>query len=111
LGRGRRRRRIHMGLLVGKPERKRSLGMSRRLWVDNIKVDLVEIGWGGMDWIVLNQDRDHWRTLVNTGVNVHVPENVGKFLSGCTSGGLSRRVQFHGVRYFSLPYLLHVMPI
>jgi hypothetical protein len=60
-------------LLVGKPERKRSLGMPRRLWVDNIKMDLREIGWGGVVWIVLGQDMDHWRTLVNTVVNVQVP--------------------------------------
>jgi hypothetical protein len=43
---------------VGKPERKRPLGRPRRRWVDNIKMDLREIGWGGMDWINLDQDRD-----------------------------------------------------
>jgi hypothetical protein len=50
---------------------------------------LREIGWGGMDWIDLAQDRDQWRSLVNT---------VGKFLSGCTAGGFSRRAQLHEVR-------------
>jgi hypothetical protein len=45
-------------ILVGKPEGKRPLGRSRRRWVDNIKIDLREVGWGGMDWIDLVQDRD-----------------------------------------------------
>jgi hypothetical protein len=50
-------------LLVGKPEGKRPLGRPRRRWVDNIKMDLLEIGWGGVDWIGLAQDRDEWRAL------------------------------------------------
>jgi hypothetical protein len=45
---------------------RRLLGRPRRRWVDNIKIDLREIGWDGMDWIDLAQDRDHWRDLVNT---------------------------------------------
>jgi hypothetical protein len=52
-------------LLVGKPGGKRPLGRPRRRWVDNIKMDLLEIGWGGVDWIGLTQDRDKWRALVN----------------------------------------------
>jgi hypothetical protein len=59
--------------LVGKPEGKRPLGRPRRRWVDNIKVDLNGIGWDGMDWIELAQDRDQWRVLVNTGINLRVP--------------------------------------
>jgi hypothetical protein len=51
---------------MGKPEGKRPLGRARRRWVNNIKMDLREIGWGGMDWIDLAQDRDQWRALVNT---------------------------------------------
>jgi hypothetical protein len=51
-------------ILVGNPEGKRPLGRSRRRWVDNIKMDLREIGWDGMDWIDLAQDRDQWRALV-----------------------------------------------
>jgi hypothetical protein len=47
-------------LLVGKPEGKRPLGIPRRRWVDNIKMDLIEIGWGGVDWIGLAQDRNKW---------------------------------------------------
>jgi hypothetical protein len=46
--------------LVGKPDEERSLGKPRRRWVDNIKMDLREIGWNGMDWIDLAQDRDQW---------------------------------------------------
>jgi hypothetical protein len=51
---------------MGKPEGKRPLGRPRRRWVDNVKMDLMEIGWGGMDWIDLAQDRDQWRALVST---------------------------------------------
>jgi hypothetical protein len=60
-------------ILVGKPERKRPLGRPRRMCVDNIKMDLREIGWDGMDWIDLAQDRDYWRALVNTVMNLRVP--------------------------------------
>jgi hypothetical protein len=52
-------------ILVGKPEGKSPLGRSRRTWEDNIKMDLREIGWGGLDWIDLAQDRDQWRAVVN----------------------------------------------
>jgi hypothetical protein len=48
---------------VGKPEGKRPIGRPRRRWVDNFKMDLLEIGWGGVDWIGLAQDRDKWRAL------------------------------------------------
>jgi hypothetical protein len=57
-------------ILVGKPEGKRTLGRPRRAWVDNIKMDLGEIGW---DWIELAQNRDQWRALVNTVMNLRVP--------------------------------------
>jgi hypothetical protein len=53
-------------MLVGKPEGKRPLGRLRRRWVDNMKINLREIRWDGMDWIDLAQDRDQWMTLVNT---------------------------------------------
>jgi hypothetical protein len=56
-------------LLVGKTV----LGRPRRRWVDNIKMDLLEIGWGGVDWIGLAQDRDKWRVLVNAVMNLRVP--------------------------------------
>jgi hypothetical protein len=59
-------------ILVGKPEGKRPLGRPRRRWVDNIK-DLRETGWDGMDWTELAQDKDQWRALVNTVMNLRVP--------------------------------------
>jgi hypothetical protein len=60
-------------ILVGKPEGKRPLARPRCRWVDNIKTALREIGWDGMDWIDLAQDRDQWRALVNTVMNLWVP--------------------------------------
>jgi hypothetical protein len=60
-------------ILGGKPEGKRPLGRRRRRWVDNIKMDLREIGCDGLDWIQLAQDRDQWRALVNTVMNLRVP--------------------------------------
>jgi hypothetical protein len=58
---------------VGEPEGKRPLGRPRRTWVDNIKMYLREIGWDGMDWFDLVQDRDQWRVLGNTVMNLRVP--------------------------------------
>jgi hypothetical protein len=60
-------------ILVGKPEGKRPLGRQRCRWVDNIKMDLREIGWDGMDWISLSQDKNQWRAIVNTLMNLRVP--------------------------------------
>jgi hypothetical protein len=60
-------------MLVGNPEGKRPLGRPRRRWVDNIKMDLREIGWDGMNWIDLAQDRDQWRALVNAVMNLRIP--------------------------------------
>jgi hypothetical protein len=60
-------------LLVGKPEGKRPLRRPRRRWVDNIKKGLLVIGWGGVDWIGLAQDKDKWRSLVNAVMNLCVP--------------------------------------
>jgi hypothetical protein len=58
---------------MGNPEGKRPLGRPRRRWVDNIKIDLREIEWDGMDCTDLAQDRDQWRALVNTVTNLRVP--------------------------------------
>ena len=60
-------------VLVGKPEGKRPLGRPRRRWVDNIRMDLQEVGCGYMDWIWLAQDRDRWQTLVSAVMNLRVP--------------------------------------
>jgi hypothetical protein len=60
-------------ILVGTPEGKEPLGRPRCRWVDNIKMDLGEIGWAGRNWIELAQDRDQWRALVNTVMNLRVP--------------------------------------
>jgi hypothetical protein len=77
-------------LLVGKPERKRPLGRPRRRWMD-----LGEVGWDGADWIGLAQDRNRWRALVNSVLNLRVPWNAGKLSSGLTSSGLSSSAQLH----------------
>jgi hypothetical protein len=59
-------------VLMGKPEGKRPLERPRRRWEDGIRMDLREIGWGSVNWIQLAQDRDRWRTLVNTVMNLRV---------------------------------------
>jgi hypothetical protein len=61
------------GVLVGKHEGKRPLERPRQIWEDNIKMDLLEVGCGGMDWIKLAQDRDRWRALVNAVMKCRVP--------------------------------------
>jgi hypothetical protein len=60
-------------LLVGKSEGKISLGRSRRRWVDNISLDFGEMGWSNVDWTGLAQDRNRWRALVNSVLNLRVP--------------------------------------
>jgi hypothetical protein len=60
-------------IFVGKPEGKRPLGRPRYKWVDNNKKDLRDIGWDGVDWIYLTQDREDWRAFVNTAMNFRVP--------------------------------------
>jgi hypothetical protein len=84
-------------LLVGKPEGKRPLGRPRRRWVDNIRMDLGEVGWRGVEWIGLAQDRNRWRALVNTVLNLRVPQNAEKLFSGLATGGLSSSAQLHRV--------------
>jgi hypothetical protein len=59
----------NMHRLVGK----RPLGIPKRRWVDTIRMDLVEVGWGDVDWIDLAQDRDRWRALANSVLNLRVP--------------------------------------
>ena len=60
-------------VVLGKPEGKRPLGRPRHRWKDNIKMDLQEVGCGGMDWIELAEDRDMWQALVNAVMNLWVP--------------------------------------
>jgi hypothetical protein len=67
------KKRYEYRILVRKPEGKRPLGSPKHRGVDNIKMDLGEIVWDGRNWIELAQDRDQWRTLVNTMMNLRVP--------------------------------------
>ena len=93
--------------LVGKPEGKGPLGRPRRRWVDNIKMDLQEVGCGYLDWIRLAQDRDRWRTLVSAVMNIRVPWNAGNFLTSCKQVSFSRRTLHHGVSKYST-FLCHL---
>jgi hypothetical protein len=68
-------------VLMGKPEGRRPLGRLIRRWEGIIKIDLGEVGWGGIVWINLAPNRDQWRALVNTVMNLRGPQNEGKFLS------------------------------
>ena len=77
-------------VLVGKPEG-RPLERPRRRWVDNIRMDLQEVGCGYMDWIGLAQDKGRWRTLVSAVMNLRVPCNAGNFLTSCKPVSFSRR--------------------
>jgi hypothetical protein len=69
---------------------------------DNIKIDLMQIVWDGMDWIDLAQDKDQRRALVKTVMNLRVPYNSWKFLSGCTVGSFSRRAQLRKYSFITL---------
>ena len=69
-------------VLVGKPEGKRPLGRHKCRWENNIKMDLLEVGCGGIDWIKLAEDRDRWWAVVSVLINLWVPQNVGNFLTG-----------------------------
>jgi hypothetical protein len=82
-------------LIVGKPQGKRPLGRPRRRWVDNIRMDLGEVGWGDVDWIGQAKDRNRWRALVNSVLNPRVSKNAGKLSSGLTTGVISSSAQLH----------------
>jgi len=84
-------------VLAGKPEGRRPLWRPRRRWVDNIRMDLLEVGCGYMDWIGLAQYRDRWRTLVSAVMNLQVPRNAENFLTSCKPVSFSRRTLHHGV--------------
>jgi hypothetical protein len=64
---------MHIGYWWESQKKREPLGRPRRRWVDNIKMDLGEIGWDGRDWIELAQDRNKWRVLVNTVMNLRIP--------------------------------------
>jgi hypothetical protein len=68
-------------VLVGKSEKMRPLGRPRRKWEGNIKMDLQEVGYVDMDWIVPAQDRDRWWAFVNAAMNFRVPQKMGNFLT------------------------------
>jgi hypothetical protein len=91
-------KRIVYRLLVGKIP----LGRPRCRWVDNIRMDLVEAGWGDVDWIGLAQDWDMWRALVNSLLNLPVPKKAGKLSSVLITGGLWSGAQLQRVS------LLHI---
>jgi hypothetical protein len=84
-------------LLVGKPEGKRPLGRPRRRWIDNIKMDLLEIGVSVVDWIGLAQDKYRRRALVKLGDEPSGSMKCWELPSGCTSCGLSSGTQLHRV--------------
>jgi len=84
-------------VLVGKPEVKRPMGRPRRRWVDNIKMDLKEVGCGYMDLIGLTQIRDRWWTLLSAVMNLRVAWNAGNFLTSCKPVSCSGRTLHHGV--------------
>jgi hypothetical protein len=84
---------------------KEPLGRPRRRWVNNIRMELGEVGRGDMDWIGLAKDRNRWRALVNSVLNLRFPLNAGKLSSGLTSSGLSISVQLHIVTRI---YVIHL---
>ena len=84
-------------VMVGKTEWKSLFGRPRCRWKDNIKIDLQEVGCGGMAWIELAQDRNSWRALVNAVMNLQVPRNAGNFLTNWEPVCFSRWILFHGV--------------
>jgi hypothetical protein len=86
------------GLLAEKPEGKRPLGRPRRRWVYNIRMDLLELGWGDIDRTGLARDRNRWRAIVNSVLKLRVPLNAGKLLSGYATGDLSCSAQLRRVR-------------
>jgi hypothetical protein len=91
-------------MLVRKPEGKRPLGRPICRWVEHNKIDFREVEWGCIDSIDLAQDWDQWRALVNTVINFRVAQNVGKFLSSCTTIGFSRTAHLHEVNYYYYYY-------
>jgi hypothetical protein len=88
-------------LLVEKPEGKRPQGRPRRKWMANISMNLVEVGWGDVGWIRRTQDRERWRALVNSVLNLRVSQNAAKLSSVLTNWDLSSSAQLHRVSLVS----------
>ena len=86
------------------------LGRPRRRWVDNIRMDLQEVGCGYMDWIRLAQDRDSWWTLVSAVMNLLVPWNAGNLLTSCKPVNFSRRTLHHAVSKCCIPKTNNLYP-
>ena len=80
-------------ILTGKPTGRRPLGRSRRRWEDNIRMDLEEIGINARNWVVLAQDRDYWRALVNAAFNLRVPLTMELVSYFATLRGLSYNLE------------------
>jgi hypothetical protein len=74
-------------------------GRTRRRWVDNISIDFGEVGWGDVGWNGLPHDRNRWRALVNSVLNLRLPYDAGKLSNGFKNGGLSSSDQLHIVSY------------
>jgi hypothetical protein len=88
----------HILVTDRKAREKDTTRKTKTIWVDDIKMDLEEIGWGGgVDWIDLPQNRGRWRALVKVVINLQVPQNAGKLLSGYTTGDLSTNAQLHRI--------------
>ena len=85
--------------------RKEPTGETRTRWVDNIRMDLQEVGRGHMDWIGRAQDRDRWRTLVSAVMNLRVPWKVGNFLTSCKPVSFSTRTLHSGVSKYNSRYM------
>jgi hypothetical protein len=75
------KRKAAYSLLMGKHEGERPLGRTRRRWLENSKLDLEEVVWGGLDWIDMVQDRDRWRAVLNAVMNFRVAQNEGNFFT------------------------------
>jgi hypothetical protein len=82
---------------VGKPERRRPLGRSRRRWDDNTRIDLREVGCGCVGWMELAQDRERLLALVSAVMNFRFLQNAGNFLTSCRPFSFARRTLLHGV--------------
>jgi hypothetical protein len=83
---------------VSRSQRGRSsTAVTLDFWLDNIRMDLGEVGWGDVDWSGLAQDKDGWRTHVFSVMNIRIPQNAGKLSSGLTTGGLSSSAELQRV--------------